>query len=285
MATEQAGRRRLGRGLAALIGEMDQEVARTAAQSGAQRLAVASLQPNPGNPRRHFAEQDLDDLTRSIREKGVLQPIVVRPIDQGRHEIIAGERRWRAAQRAGLHDVPVVVFNVSDREALEIAIVENVQRADLDAIEEAMGYQKLIEEHGYPHTEVADIIGKSRSHVSNSLRLLRLPADVQSMVQDGSISAGHARAIATSENPVMLARRIAEKGLSVRQAERLAQSRAVGTETRRAETDPNIRELEKSLSDHLGFKTTIRDRRGKGEVRISYRNLEQLDAILNRLRG
>ena len=187
-------------------------------------MPIEFLSPNPRNPRRNFAEAELADLAQSIREHGIVQPVVVRPSGEaGRYEIIAGERRWRAAQRAGLTEIPVIVRDVNDRVALELAIIENVQRADLNPVEEALGYQQLIDEHSYTQADLGQIIGKSRSHVANTLRLLKLPDPVRDMLVDGSLSAGHARTLVTADDPAGLARRIVEGGLSVRQAEALAQ--------------------------------------------------------------
>jgi ParB family chromosome partitioning protein len=221
---EEASKRRLGRGLAALIGEIDQPAAPAATPVPADRgLPIELISPNPRNPRRRFADDELADLCQSIREHGVVQPVVVRPSTTGnRYEIIAGERRWRAAQLAGMTEIPAIIRDVSDRVALELAIVENIQRADLNPIEEAVGFQQLIDDHGYTQADLGQVIGKSRSHVANTLRLLKLPEDVRGMLVDGVLSAGHARALITADNPVALARRIVEGGLSVRQAEALA---------------------------------------------------------------
>ncbi|MBX3579284.1 MAG: ParB/RepB/Spo0J family partition protein [Rhizobiaceae bacterium] len=290
--TEDASRKRLGRGLAALIGEIDRpaqpEQKRVEADG---RVPVEFISPNPRNPRRAFAEGDLADLAQSIREHGIVQPVVVRPTsDAGRYEIIAGERRWRAAQRAGLDAVPVIVRDVNDRAALELAIVENVQRADLNPVEEAMGYQQLIDEHAYTQSDLGQIIGKSRSHVANTLRLLKLPDVILDMLSGGALSAGHARALVSADDPLALAKRIVEGGLSVRQAEALAQqpSQAVAKATRgnqAAEKDPDTLALEKLLSDVSGLKVTISHKDKGGEVRIAYKSLEQLDELCRRLQS
>ena len=209
MAEEQ-GRSRLGRGLAALIGDVGDEIGAIERARGQRRVPVEFLRPSARNPRRNFVEEDLEDLTTSIRERGILQPIIVRSIPgmMDAYEIIAGERRWRAAQRAELHDVPVLLVEADDREALEIAIVENVQRTDLNAIEEAAGYERLIAEFGYTQNDLARVIGKSRSHVANTLRLLKLPESVQALLRDGRLTAGHARALVGAGDPEALARRI-----------------------------------------------------------------------------
>jgi ParB family chromosome partitioning protein len=292
---EDASRRRLGRGLAALIGDIDQPADPTATQAlrpvpADRGLPIELISPNPRNPRRRFADEELADLSRSIREHGVVQPVVVRPAQAGgRYEIIAGERRWRAAQLAGITEIPAIVRDVSDREALELAIVENIQRADLNPVEEAMGFQQLIDDHGYTQADLGEVIGKSRSHVANTLRLLKLPEDVRAMLVDGALSAGHARALVTADDPAALARRIVEGGLSVRQAEALAQEPA-RDETQKAtaarpEKDSDTVALEKLLSDVTGLGVAISHKRKGGEVRIAYRTLEQLDDLCRRLKG
>jgi len=286
---DDLSRRRLGRGLAALIGEIDKPAEPAGKPVSADRnLPVELIGPNPRNPRRHFAEDELEDLSQSIREHGVVQPVVVRPVENGgRYEIIAGERRWRAAQKAGLAEVPVIVRDVSDRVALELAIVENVQRADLNPLEEALGYQQLIEEHGYSQADLGQVIGKSRSHVANTLRLLRLPESVRTMLVDGALSAGHARTLITAENPEKLAKHIVEGGLSVRQAEALAQEPDRQPAKRRApaEKDADTKALERLLSDSTGLKVTIAHSQNGGEIRIGYRTLEQLDELCRRLKN
>lgn len=289
-------KRRLGRGLAALIGEMDKPSpstnspeAVTAPVRADGKAPIELIAPNPRNPRRNFAEGDLVDLAQSIREHGVVQPVVVRPASDGRYEIIAGERRWRAAQRAGLTEIPIIVRDVNDRTALELAIIENVQRADLNPVEEAAGYQQLIDDHGYTQADLGQVIGKSRSHVANTLRLLKLPDVIRDMLVDGSLSAGHARTLVTAEDPAWLARQIVEQGLSVRQAEALAQAprKEASEKTPRgapAEKDPDTVALEKLLSDVSGLKVAIQHRnKGGGEVRIQYSSLDQLDELCRRL--
>ena len=288
---EDASRRRLGRGLAALIGDMDQQpTAPAAAPVPADRgLPIELISPNPRNPRRRFADEELADLSQSIREHGVVQPVVVRRAGTGgRYEIIAGERRWRAAQLAGMTEIPAIIRDVSDREALELAIVENIQRADLNRVEEARGFQQLIEDHGYPQADLGQVIGKSRSHVANTLRLLKLPEDVRTMLVEGNLSAGHARALITADDPASLARRIVEGSLSVRQAEALAQEPARGpvrNAAARPEKDPDTVALEKLLSDVTGLAVAITHKQNGGEVRVAYRTLEQLDDLCRRLKG
>ena len=290
---DDPSRKRLGRGLAALIGEIGRPEEAPAAVAAAVDGAVPIefVSPNPRNPRRNFTDADLTDLAQSIREHGLVQPVVVRPAaDQsGRYELIAGERRWRAAQRAGLTTIPIIVRPVDDRTALELAIVENVQRADLNPVEEAMGYQQLIDEHGYSQADLGQVIGKSRSHVANTLRLLKLPDIVRGMLIDGTLSAGHARTLVSAADPVSVARRIIEEGLSVRQAEALAQAPETAeskTSTAKGQAVPKDADtvaLEKRLSDAIGVAVSIRHRNDGGEVRIAYHNLEQLDAVVRKL--
>jgi ParB family chromosome partitioning protein len=291
---EDPTKKRLGRGLAALIGEMDKPVAPVAPAIRADgTVAIELIAPNPRNPRRTFAEADLVDLAQSIREHGVVQPVVVRPSPQiaGQFEIIAGERRWRAAQRAGLTAIPVILRDVNDRTALELAIIENVQRADLNPVEEAAGYQQLIDEHGYTQADLGQVIGKSRSHVANTLRLLKLPPVIRDMLVDGALSAGHARTLVTAEDPAWLAKRIVEDGLSVRQAEALAQkpvserNSASAAKKEPMDKDPDTRALEKLLSDISGLNVAINHKEKGGEVRIYYRTLDQLDALCRRLQS
>ncbi|QCM11303.1 ParB/RepB/Spo0J family partition protein [Agrobacterium tumefaciens] len=285
--SDDLSKRRLGRGLAALIGEMDQPVPVGEPQRAVnadRTIPIEFIARSQRNPRRHFDENELQDLAASIRQHGIVQPVVVRTVGVNRYEIIAGERRWRAAQLAGFTDVPVIVRDVDDRTALELAIVENVQRSDLNPLEEAMGYEQLIAEHGYTQNDLGEIIGKSRSHVANSLRLLKLPDPVRDMLADGSLSAGHARALVSTSDPATLAKTIVSKGLSVRDAERLAQndikSQGYVAEKRPvAEKDSDTVALERSLSDALGLDVKISHKGGSGQIRISYRTLEQLEAI------
>ncbi|WP_406855583.1 ParB/RepB/Spo0J family partition protein [Alsobacter sp. KACC 23698] len=287
----EEARSRLGRGLAALIGDVGDEVAAVDRARGQRRVPVEFLRPNPRNPRKQFDEADLDDLAASIREKGVIQPILVRTLPGlvDVYEIIAGERRWRASQRAGLHDVPILLVEATDREALELAIVENVQRADLNVLEEALGYDQLVAEFDYSQQDLARIIGKSRSHVANTLRLLKLPEPVKAMVSKGELTAGHARALLTMPDPEAAAKRIVEKGLNVRDVEKMSQeAHAEPDETKgkraRSEKDPDTRALEKALEDVLGMVVTIQHGARGGDVRIKYKTLDQLDALCRRLR-
>jgi ParB family chromosome partitioning protein len=279
MADDRA--RGLGRGLSSLIGSAPALDTRTAK---AQRtVPVAFLRANRFQPRKTFADAELTDLANSIREKGVLLPILVRPIagEAGQFEIVAGERRWRAAQLAKLHEVPVVVRELSDAESLELAIIENVQRADLNAIEEAAAYQELIERFEYTQEKLASEVGKSRSHIANILRLLKLPESVKVLVRDGKLSAGHARTLVGRPDAEALAHQILEAGLNVRQAERRS-PRSKGH--RAPEKDPDTKALEHSLTNTLGLKVDIADRGDAGgHLTISYKTLEQLDDLIRRL--
>jgi len=289
---EESTRRALGRGLAALIGDVETDTtAMDRARGAARKVPVEFLTANPRNPRKTFDGDELDQLTASVKEKGIVQPILVRPApgQPNRFEIIAGERRWRAAQKAGLHEVPVTVQDVSDKEALELAIIENVQRADLNAIEEANGYQQLIDSFDYSQTDLADVIGKSRPHVVNTLRLLKLPAEVQAHVRDGRLTAGHARALVGSDDAVRLAARVVADGLSVRETEALVakpKDRAKGKPAERAAKDADTVALEKALGDTTGLKVVIDHRPdGTGELHIRYLGLDQLDDICRRLQN
>lgn len=284
---DDLARRRLGRGLAALIGDAGGETA-TPDRRALRRLPVAMLKPNPRNPRKTFDDGDLADLAASIRERGVVQAILVRPVATGEgYEIIAGERRWRAAQRAGLHEVPIVVHEVSDREALELAIIENVQRTDLNAIEEATGYLALMDEYSHTQDEVAKIVGKSRSHVANTVRLLKLPPPIQAYVRAGKLSAGHARLLIGQTNAHDVAEMIITRGLNVRQVEALAREDKQSGDAlqlkQQKSKDADTLALEKRVSDALGLVVSVDHRGAKGTLHIHYRDLDQLDEILRRL--
>ncbi|WP_429818836.1 ParB/RepB/Spo0J family partition protein [Ensifer sp. B1-9] len=287
---DDSSKRRLGRGLAALIGEMDQPLqsggAAPAPVNPDRRVPIEFVARNPRNPRRQFDEAELQDLANSIRQHGIVQPVVARTIGVDRYEIIAGERRWRAAQLAGFTEIPVIIRDVDDRTALEIAIVENIQRSDLNPLDEALGYEQLIAEHGYTQNDLGEIIGKSRSHVANSLRLLKLPEPVRDMLSEGTLSAGHARALIPTSDPATLARTIVAKGLSVRDAERMAQNdiRAqndpnFGKTARRDEKDADTLALERTLSDSLGLEVTVNHKASGGHLRIAYKTLDQLEEI------
>lgn len=287
-----AKKRGLGRGLEALLGPKAAAEApklEATPTDTLRNLPVDALRPGKYQPRRAMDADKLTELSESIKSQGVIQPIVVRELPDRTYEIIAGERRWRAAQRAGLHEVPVIIREVDDKEALELAIIENVQRADLNPLEEAQGYGQLIEQFDYTQNDLAQVIGKSRSHVANTLRLLRLPTEVQTMLEHGELTAGHARTLITSDDPLALARRIVDAGLSVREAEALHQQGAearrpqLGGEKRGSSKDADTLALEKQLSDALGLSVTLdhKDRGGKLEIR--YKTLEQLDGICARL--
>ena len=280
----------LGRGLSSLMGEVAQEapVAGGDARSGIQMMPVASLEPNPQQPRRYFAEEALDELAASIQARGLIQPIVVRPHGH-RYQVVAGERRWRAAQKARLHEVPVIVRDFSDIETLEVALVENIQRQDLNAIEEAEAYKKLIDEYGHTQEVLGKIVHKSRSHVANLLRLLDLPEKVRTMLAAGTLSMGHARAIASAPDPAALADEVISRDLSVRDTEKLVR---VGKGPSARSSKPgytgasaDLEALERQLGDLLGLKVTIKHRADGGIVALNYSTLDQLDMICQRLSG
>jgi len=295
---DDASKKRLGRGLAALIGDIDTPDVPVASPpplpspiAGEKFVPIERIERNPNNPRRHFADDDLNDLAASIREHGIVQPLVVRPSPRGGdlYELIAGERRWRAAGRAELIQVPIIVRDVDDRTALELAIIENVQRADLNPIEEASGYQQLIEDHGYVQADLAQIIGKSRSHVANTLRLLKLPLPLQNLLTEGVLSAGHARCLITAPDPMGLAQKIIDEGLSVRQAEALASLPLPTKEVSSAQPnaipqkDADTKALEQRLGEVLGLRVAIKYGERGGDIRIAYKTLEQLDDLCQRL--
>jgi len=284
------GRSRLGRGLAALIGDVGEETKTTERNPrGMRKAPIELVKANPRNPRRNFSDDELEELSNSIKERGIIQPIVVRAMKGAadQFEIVAGERRWRAAQRAGLHEVPIVTVEVTDAEALELAIIENVQRADLNPLEEAMGYQSLIDQYKHSQNDVAKFVGKSRSHVANTLRLMQLPDTVKAMINAGQLTAGHARALVGQPNAAELARDIVDRGLNVRQVEALTQQKDKdGKPTAKigkgkpSGKDADTMALERRVSDAVGLNVTI-EHRGKGGVlRIEYGELEQLEHVL-----
>jgi ParB family chromosome partitioning protein len=278
-------RSRLGRGLASLIGDMGAEGDGAPERARSQRrVPVAFLRSNPRNPRREFPAAQLDELVASVKERGIIQPIAVRPLRGATesYEIIAGERRWQAAQRAGLHEVPVVVLDVSDAEALELAIIENVQRENLNPIDEAAGYHALIEEFKYHQDDIAKTVGKSRSHVANMLRLLKLPEAVKAGIRTGQFSAGHARALIGHPEPERLAREIVARGLNVRQVEAMVRVRANGERKPRQKAADTLA-LEKRASDALGLAVSVDHRGAGGTVHVKYRNLDQLRDVMRRL--
>lgn len=286
----QQTKRRLGRGLAALIGEEVRDEQRAGDSKLLRLVPIEFLHANPNNPRKAFEEEELEDLSRSIREKGMLQPIIARTRADGQtFEIVAGERRWRAAQRAGIHEVPVILRELSDGEALEVALIENIQRADLNALEEARAYQQLMEQFAYTQQQLADVLGKSRSHIANTLRLLTLPNEVKRYIEQGILTAGHARSLIAAEHPAQLANEIIKLGLNVRDAEKLSRERtATGVspqKPRPARGDPNIRAVEQSLLDATGLKVEIADRgEDGGRMIIYYKTVDQLEDLCERIR-
>jgi ParB family transcriptional regulator, chromosome partitioning protein len=292
MSDETPARKRpsgLGRGLSSLLGEVARETPVAGGGRGSvQMMPVASMEPHPGQPRRYFDEDALAELAESIGARGLIQPIVVRPHGH-RYQIVAGERRWRAAQKARLHEVPVIVRDFDDAETLEVALLENIQRQDLNAIEEAEAYQKLIDEFGHSQEELGRLVHKSRSHVANLLRLLGLPEAVRDMVASGALSMGHARALVSAQDPESLAQEVVKRGLSVRETERLVQSsrprksREAPIEYKGADAD--IAALERQLGDLLGLSVSIRHRPDGGAVTLAYSSLDQLDMICQRLSG
>ena len=292
--------RGLGRGLSALMADVSAQDERVA-ESGQQRrpdmlVPIEKVFPNPDQPRRSFGSEQLQDLAASIREKGVIQPLIVRrrATDNGTYEIVAGERRWRAAQMAQLHELPVLIREFNDTEVLEIAIIENIQRADLNPIEEAVGYKQLMERFGHTQDKLSEVLGKSRSYIANLVRLLQLPEEVQAYLRDGQLSAGHARALITATDPAGLARKVIQLGLSVRETERLAKKvasegasgdAAKPRDRQKVEKDADTRALEADLSANLGMKVTIQHDKGQesGLISIRYASLDELDDLCQKL--
>ncbi|KIC18222.1 ParB/RepB/Spo0J family partition protein [Leisingera sp. ANG-DT] len=295
MADKKTKPRGLGRGLSALMADVNPAPVSTQAEAprNAEILVpIENVIANPNQPRRQFLQEDLDDLTASIKEKGVLQPLIVRPRPGGKYEIVAGERRWRASQAAQLHEVPVLIRDYSDLEMMEVAIIENIQRSDLNAMEEAQSYKQLMEKFGHTQEKMAEALGKSRSHIANLVRLLHLPEDVQILVQERKLSAGHARALITSDHASELAAKIVKGGLSVRATEALVKKDAAGIQVAGAkkprkapEKDADTRALEGDLSAMLKMKVSIDHKPGgeAGAVTISYESLDQLDELCNLL--
>ena len=282
----------LGRGLSALMADVLADEVRTETTSQVkpdQMVPIEKIYPNPDQPRRHFRQEDLEELAASIREKGIIQPLILRnnPRKEGGFEIVAGERRWRAAQLAQLHEVPAVIRDYSDTEALEIAIIENIQRADLNPLEEAAGYRDLMERFGHTQEKLGEVLGKSRPHIANLLRLLKLPESVQALVREEKLSAGHARALITAEDPEALARQVIARGLSVRETEKLAKKGAPAPRSKASqpEKDVDTIQLEKDMEASLGMKVSIDHKPGgtSGKVTIRYRNFDDLDEICRRL--
>ena len=290
---EEPRKRGLGRGLSALLGDPMSSAAggdgavRLLEDGAARLLPVEQLQAGRMQPRHHFDQDSIDELTQSVREKGIIQPLLVRPLTDGLFEIIAGERRWRAAQAAGLHEVPAIVHILDDRAALELALIENLQRQDLSPLEEADGFRRLLDEYSHTQEELARVLGKSRSHVANMMRLLGLPDAVKLMLQQGALSAGHARALLTSSDPVGLANQVVAQGLNVRQTEKLAQRKDGvphgGKNPATADKDTDLMALEHSLSNLIGLRVTIQGRALGGTLSIHYNSLDQLDDVIARL--
>ena len=295
MANTPKRQRGLGRGLSALMADIEQTVGDTGPSSSERRsgmlVPIENVHPNPDQPRRHFDVDELNDLARSIRSKGIIQPLVVRahPEKTGEYEIVAGERRWRASQLAQLHELPIVVRKFTDLDVLEIAIIENIQRADLNPIEEAIGYRQLMDKFGHTQEQMAEALGKSRPHIANVLRLLALPKDVQAFVINGSLSSGHARALITAPNASDLARVVVARGLSVRQTEKLVKEPKAPSKDRmpRSAKDADTRALEGDLSAALKMAVSITHNPGQegGSITIRYKNLEQLDELCRHLAG
>ena len=296
---EKKTKRGLGRGLSALMSDVAEAPAEDAAaiKASDKTVPIEKIEPNPDQPRRDFDDNALNDLSASIAEKGIIQPLIVResPRTKGNYEIVAGERRWRAAQMAKLHSVPVIVREFDDTEVLEVAIIENIQRADLNPVEEAAGYNQLMERFGHTQEKLAQALGKSRSHIANLVRLLTLPKDVQVLLREGKLSAGHARALITSDNPSELARQVVKEGLSVRETEKLAKkgqdnifSDTGGTKKKAgAQKDADTKALEGDLAANLGMKVSLNHKPGQegGSLTIAYDSLDQLDDLCRKLTG
>jgi ParB family chromosome partitioning protein len=293
MSNNKQNKRGLGRGLSALMADIDVPTAPAANKAGGkvlaeQHLPIEKVHPNPDQPRRDFAPEDLDDLSASIAERGIIQPLIVRedPKRAGHFQIVAGERRWRAAQRAKLHEVPVLIRDFNDQEVLEVAIIENIQRADLNSVEEALGYRQLMDKFGHTQEKLSDALGKSRSHIANILRLLNLPAEVQAFLREGKLSAGHARAMITSDDALNIARHVIKNNLSVRETEALVKSGLRMNAPKpgkkpQATKDSDTRALETDLSANLKMKVSIAHKDGSetGLLKISYKSLDELDDL------
>lgn len=296
MAERPEKKRGLGRGLSALMADVaDAPAPASQGGGGVQNVPVESVFPNPDQPRKRFAKENLDDLAASIREKGIIQPLIVRATGGEKYEIVAGERRWRAAQMAQLHELPVVVREFTDTEVLEVAIIENIQRADLNAIEEAEGYRQLMEKFGHTQEKMAEALGKSRSHIANLLRLLNLPPSVLELVREGQLSNGHARALIPAGDPLKLARQVIQGGLSVRATEALVKKDQAGeagdgrssSPSRVSEKDADSKALENDLSAALGMKVSLAHKAGSegGQLTVTYKSLDQLDELCRLLSG
>jgi len=277
----------LGKGLSALMGDMPLENVQT--KSSSEKIPIHFVYANPSQPRKNFNQELLNELSESIKEQGIIQPILVRKKSEDKYEIIAGERRWRAAQLAKIHEVPVIILNIDDKKSLEFAILENIQRSDLNGIEEALGYDNLVKKFGYSQETLSKILGKSRSHIANTLRLAGLPEEIKKMISDGLLTSGHARCLVNVLDNVKLAKIIVNKNLSVRQAEFLVKKEQVLSSSKKVKTnskDTNIKSLESDLGLLMGIKVDIKNKKNNsGEIKFSYKNLDQLNKIISVLKG
>ena len=277
----------LGKGLSALMGDVPQENIQT--KSSSEKIPIHFIYANPSQPRKNFNQELLKELSESIKEQGIIQPILVRKKSEDKYEIVAGERRWRAAQLAKIHEVPVIILNIDDKKSLEFAILENIQRSDLNGIEEALGYDNLVSKFGYSQETLSKILGKSRSHIANTLRLVGLPEEIKKMISDGLLTAGHARCLVNVPDNVNLAKIIVNKNLSVRQAEFLVKKAQVFSGSKKIRTnnkDTNIKSLESDLELLMGIKVDIKNKKSNsGEIKFSYKNLDQLNKIISVLKG
>ena len=277
----------LGRGLSALMGDIPQENAQT--KSSSEKIPIHFVYANPSQPRKNFNQELLNELSESIKEQGIIQPILVRKKSEDKYEIVAGERRWRAAQLAKIHEVPVIILNIDDKKSLEFAILENIQRSDLNGIEEALGYDNLVKKFGYSQETLSKILGKSRSHIANTLRLVGLPEEIKKMISDGLLTPGHARCLVNVPDNIKLAKIIVNKNLSVRQAEFLVKKEQVFSSSKKVKTnnkDTNIKSLENDLGLLMGIKVDIKNNKNNsGDIKFSYKNLDQLNKIISVLKG
>jgi ParB family chromosome partitioning protein len=277
----------LGKGLSALMGDIPPENVQT--KSSSEKIPIHFVYANPSQPRKNFNQELLSELSESIKEQGIIQPILVRKKSEDKYEIVAGERRWRAAQLAKIHEVPVIILNVDDKKSLEFAILENIQRSDLNGIEEALGYDNLVKKFGYSQETLSKILGKSRSHIANTIRLAGLPEEIKKMISDGLLTAGHARCLVNVPDNVRLAKIIVNKNLSVRQAEFLVKKEQVFSGSKRIpknNKDTNIKSLESDLGLLMGIKVDIKNKKNNsGEIKFSYKNLDQLNKIISVLKG
>ena len=277
----------LGKGLSALMGDIPPENAQT--KSSSEKIPIHIIYANPSQPRKNFNQELLSELSESIKEQGIIQPILVRKKSENKYEIVAGERRWRAAQLAKIHEVPVIILNIDDKKSLEFAILENIQRSDLNGIEEALGYDNLVRKFGYSQETLSKILGKSRSHIANTLRLTGLPEEIKRMISDGLLTAGHARCLVNIPDNVKIAKIIVNKNLSVRQAEFLVRKEQVFSGSKKIQTnnkDTNIKSLESDLGLLMGIKVDIKNKKNNsGEIKFSYKNLDQLNKIISVLKG